>query len=387
MMYMAYRDGWYKDWVIGALSAVFLFLFSCADDTPEKDATERVVLIYLACDNSLSGEGYQKLEALSLWPGKPGCRLLVYLDTSDAVPRLIELPGKGKRNTIKSYAELNSATGDTFARVLSDVKSTYPSPSYGLVLFSHASGWLPEEALPSSGTAPIKLKSLAVDGNKEMGLIEFAQAIPDKSFGFMIFESCFMAGIETAYQLRNKTGYILASPAEILSPGFTPLYSAAVSQLFEGPAGLQSFAQRAFDYWDTRSADYRSMTLSLVRTDSLESLAAFIRQQAHTQNPVDVNQLQHFDRYTSYHLFFDFEDYYARLIPDQTKKQQLAQLLSQVVIWKAATPSFMSRYNGFDIDRHSGITTYILQQQFAGLNDWYKQLDWYKDVYAGGIAP
>lgn len=90
------------------------------------------------------------------------------------------------------------------------------SPSYGFIVFSHASGWLPQGTL----TSPL---SIIMDKKQEMELSDFAQAIPDKTFNYIIFEAYFMSRIEVAYELKKKSDYILASLAEILSPGL-PIY-------------------------------------------------------------------------------------------------------------------------------------------------------------------
>lgn len=51
--------------------------------------------------------------------------------------------------------------------------------------------------------------------------------------------------------------------------------------------------------------------------------------------------------------------------------------VNTVVVWKAATPTFMDGYNGFVVDRHSGLTTYIEQAEFSKLNTAYRQTAWY----------
>ena len=47
-----------------------------------------------------------------------------------------------------------------------------------------------------------------------MEITDFAMALPDHLFEFIIFEACNMAGIEVAYELRNKAAYIMASSAQ-----------------------------------------------------------------------------------------------------------------------------------------------------------------------------
>src|SRR5690606_30603257 len=131
--------------------------------------------------------------------------------------------GENKIREVKTYPEQNSATAETFQTVLNDVEALTPADSYGLILFSHATGWLPtgallrpEAALLQMGLVPIRTYTIAMDGTTELGLKEFANAIPDRFFNFIAFEACFMAGVEVLYELKDKTDYILSSSAEIL---------------------------------------------------------------------------------------------------------------------------------------------------------------------------
>ncbi|GAB6119698.1 clostripain-related cysteine peptidase [Dysgonomonas termitidis] len=346
-------------------------------------ATQHVLLVYLGGDNNLSGESYAKLEALKKgWDARPGGRLLVYHDAADAAPQLLELCRCDKGNpytkVIRRYEEDNSAGGEVFASVISEVKKQYPSPGYGLLVFSHASGWLPEGALsdPKSGA-----KTVLSDGSDQMALADFASAIPVGAFDYIVFEACFMAGIEVAYQLKDKTAYILASSAEIVSPGFTDVYPQAVNDLFEGEPGLRAFAGKAYGYSDGRVGDLRSATLSVIKTSELDALAGFIRENATPGAAVDISGIQHFDRYPSYRLFFDFGDYYGGLLADDQQRQELHRLVGNAVVWKASTAEFMPGYNGFVIAHHSGLTTYIPQDRFPLLNRAYETLAWSR---AGG---
>ncbi|MFC4675444.1 clostripain-related cysteine peptidase, partial [Dysgonomonas termitidis] len=366
-----------------ALLLCTVFFCRCTGDGEEPEATQHVLLVYLGGDNNLSGESYAKLEALGRgWDARQGGRLLVFHDAADAAPQLLELCRCDKGNpytkVIRQYGEDNSADAEVFASVLSEVKQLYPSPGYGLLVFSHATGWLPGGALsdPKSGT-----KSVLSDGSDQMALADFASAIPDGAFDYIVFEACFMAGIEVAYQLKDKTAYILASGAEIVSPGFTDVYPQAVNDLFEGEPGLRAFAGKAFGYFDGQSGFMRSATLSVIKTSELDALAGFIRENATPGAAVDISGIQHFDRYPSYRLFFDFGDYYGGLLADDQQRQELHRLVGKAVVWKASTADFMPGYNGFVIAHHSGLTTYIPQDRFPLLNRAYETLAWSR---AGG---
>ena len=44
---------------------------------------------------------------------------------------------------------------------------------------------------------------------------------------------------------------------------------------------------------------------------------------------------------------------------------------------------FYDRYNGFEINKHSGITCYIVDEECPKLNNVYIKLDWYQATQPG----
>ncbi|PXV60104.1 cysteine peptidase C11 family protein [Dysgonomonas alginatilytica] len=364
----------------GAILLLFL-LFSCINDEEcISIAPRHILIVYMGGDNNLSGETDQKIEAIrSGWKASDGDKLLIYQDGAGTAPTLTEIVNRKGQNTLnilKTYSEENSADPQVFARVIAEVQALYPLSSngrtYGLLLFSHASGWLPKGALtqPRSTT-----RSIIIDGSDEMNLIDFANAIPDNTFEYIVFEACFMAGIEVAYELKDKTNYILASSAEIVSPGFTESYPQTINNLFEDTPNLTQFAKGSFDYFNNNTGWQHSATFSVIKTSELDNLAAFVKSNCDFDKEITINDIQHFDRY-SYRLFFDFEDYYSRLLENDTQKAELSALVEKAVIWKAATTAFMIGYNGFEINKYSGLTSYIPQERFPFLNGEYNKLKW-----------
>lgn len=343
-----------------------------------EDSYSRTLLVYLAGDNNLSYETDEKIESMVKgWSGEGG-NLIIYQDKSNTVPQLLEVyrdNGVNYTQVIQTYEEENSADPTVLARIVGEVVRLYPADSYGLIFFSHASGWLPSATL----TAP---RSMGMDGDTEMELLDFAEALPGHVFDFIILETCFSAGIELAYELRDKTDYILGSSAEIVSPGFREIYARYMDYLFKQEADLTGFARKAFEWVSAQSGVFQSGTLSLIRTASLPVLADWLS--VHIQDldiSEQVDDIQHFDRY-SYRLFFDMEDYYSRLVKE-SDRETLSGLIGDCIVYKAATPYFMysSSYQGFVIDQHSGFTTYILQDEFPYLNEQYQEMSWYKAVY------
>lgn len=361
---------------IGIIILIGMLSFSCVNDE-DVLPTDRVVLVYMGGDNDLSDDANSKIEALrNGWDKNNRGKLLIYSDPSDDLPQLIEICICDKGNSIKkiihTYEEENSASAEVLSRVIKEVKEQYPAPSYGLILFSHASGWLPSGTLKNP-------KSVLVDGKNEMSLADFAKAIPDKSFDFIIFEACFMAGIEVVYELKGKADYILASSAEIVAPGFEEIYKESLSCLYRQEADLKGFTQSAFDYFDSQSGFLRSATFSIIKTTALENLGDYIKDNCEPDKAIDIGAIQYFNRNSS-KLFFDFEDYYTSILKSPEQRSGLLKAIAECISYKAATATFMEGYDSFQINKHSGLTTYIGQETFPYLNDEYQKLGWYRKI-------
>ena len=56
----------------------------------------------------------------------------------------------------------NSASPQVLKRVINDVTRLYPAKSYGLIVFSHGSGWLPSHTLVNGS------RSIIIDNDNEM---------------------------------------------------------------------------------------------------------------------------------------------------------------------------------------------------------------------------
>ena len=385
------------------LLAILFTITSCVKEPHQPTPVlSHTLLVYVGTDNNLSGYEQEKLQAIrDGWSGKSTDKVIVYIDKGrGADARLIEisnlLPTDAPRE-IAAYGEENSASAEVFSRVVRDVKSMYPADSYGLLVFSHASGWLPSGALTNPGKVSpettsesfvVELEivpdSIIIDGTDEMEICDFASSIPDGMFDYIVFEGCFMAGIEVAYELRHKTPVIFASSAEIVHPGFAPVYPTSTTNLLN--SDIQGFAEQVFDNIQSYSESdpQRSATYSVIHTSGLEALAVFIRDNCDFTQTVNISDIQHFDRLNGYRLFFDFEDYYGKLLQTNEQREELFRLLSVCVVWKASTTAFLTQlsgYNGFKINKHSGMTTYIPQDRFPGLNSRYSELLWSESVF------
>ena len=364
--------------IISISLIVPLLLSSCwkeeGDNIPVLPS--RTILFYMAGDNSLGDETQEKIDALAdAWNISGDNHLLVYQDRGgEYMPRLLEIKsgadGKGTTAVLEEYKEEDSASTGVFSRVLNDMIRFYPGSDYGLVMFSHSSGWLP------AGTFA-QPRSVVTDGDSEFSLIDFARVIPNGQFRFIVFESCLMAGVEVAYELKDKVSYILASSAEILSPGFMPLYGKMLERLYQVTPDLTGFARDYYDYCNLLSGDSRSATVSVIHTAGLaplKSLLARAESSVEHWEWVEREGIQHFDRRAKDYLFYDLEGY-IKTIGTQEEVNELAGILEGSIVYQAATEEFMMGDTyGFPIRQHCGLTIYIPVTKFKELNSQRKRL-------------
>jgi hypothetical protein len=117
----------------------------------------------LGVDNSFHAEARQKIETLKAnWGKAMDGNLLVYADAGEK-PVLVHIYHTDLRgnvaDTVETYPPENSASPETLTRVLNRVKQYRLAQSYGLLVLSHATDWLPAAM---SDPKPV-LKSVILD--------------------------------------------------------------------------------------------------------------------------------------------------------------------------------------------------------------------------------
>ena len=313
-------------------------------------------------------------------------------------------------DTIQIYGAENSADAEVLSRVINKVVQDYPADSYGMIFFSHGSGWLPEGTLSRPYSLVIDDNNGGGKTNREMEYYDFAAAIPDKQFDFIILEACLMADVMSMYELRNKTEYVLASSAEIVAPGFggassdgritTEIYKKEIMRLYDTKNDTKEtvlgFINSYYDHIAARPENdvYCSTTLSLIKMDEMVNLAtitkAVLNGKSLDETTLLVDSIQHFDRpnsdqvvggFSRNNKYFDLAHTIEKLVSTSEYNIFNSQM-EKTVVWKASTKRFFAGgSDSFYINHHSGLTTYIEQDAFPYLNSVYKNSSWYKAVY------
>ncbi len=356
---------------------IALLMMACEGEDSPVSSSKETVIVYMAADNDLSNEAIHNINEMEQALADGNKNLIVYMDLDDGEPRVMKISydesEKITSSTVLNYPDQNSASPTVFRAVIDDIVGLYPSENYGLILWSHGTGWLPS-------TATLTTKSFGNDKGSEMDIRDLAQALPSGTFEYILFDACLMGSIEVAYQLRTKAKYILASPTEILSSGFP--YKEIVSPLFDLNSNtldkLKKVAEEYMDYYRAQSGKYQSASISLIQTDALEPLARNTRSLLlkHELSPWDYRHdaIQRLDVWKQV-VTYDFQDFLSKNYPDMDV-EAVQKKLENAVLYKAHTDEFIGAYS---IQNFCGLSCYVPQAGRETLNAYYQTLSWCKD--------
>jgi hypothetical protein len=340
----------------------------------------RTVIVYMIADNNLDNSALKDINEMEAgWQDDLNGNLLVYVDratgATPAHPVVYKIVPDTTDNIVspivKVYQERNSADADNMHQVLSDIISDFQAQSYGLILWSHGTAWLPEGATMNSES----LRAFGKDSDREMNIFDLKKAFP-YHFDFIIFDACYMGSVEVVYELRNCTDFILSSATEILSGGYP--YRETVRLLFDKLPDYSKIAETFFQFYASQSDMMQSVSVSVTRTDQLPCLATAVRQimedaaQIQTINYTSLQQLTTSENNT----LFDLEQFVLQLSIDTYFLHEFKKILPDAIIYKACTKTISDNLH---INTFSGLSIFIPTTNNTQYHEFYKKLDWYKD--------
>ena len=365
--------------------AMALTLFSCKKaETEEIVVVKRpkTVLLYMVANNNLSYDAENSISRLQngYIPAEEG-NLLVYKHCAGMDPVLLHIK-KGEEGTVVAdtayrFPPRVSATKSALTQALNVTQALFPADSYGLILWSHGTGWIPPLASSSSaaqevsGSAP--QRTFGLDGKVELEIRDLAQAIPYK-LSFMLMDACFMGGIETAYEVKDSVDYYRGSPAEILTESFP--YHKIMQHIFKSTPDYAAVCKEYYDYYNAKSGAERSATVALMDCSKLAEVAEVAKrvfdQYGERIASLDLSLLQPYFRGSSSKYFYDLKDL-IDAIADASLSAEFAAALERAVPYKATTPYFIE----LPIRSFCGVSTYVPGNPAdTKLADYYKQYKW-----------
>lgn len=365
-----------------ALSLIFSVLFSFTSCKSEGDEpqpviqpVERSILVYIVADNTLSGfdtDDINEMRRAAAENDFNGNRLIIYHAPRSQSPALKEITKDGVI-TLKVYdTDESSVSENRMNVVINDFKKYAPASNYGLVLWSHASAWTSNQ----KPTGDISPQSYGDDKGEHMDIDILANVLNGKGFEFVYFDCCHMASIEVAYELRNSTPYIIGSATEIPAQGMP--YDKTIPYLLKGD--FINAAKTTFEDYDERININRTCTMSVIKTEHLDELAAITREifQKKPTLPEDYSPFNY--RTAKPYYCYDFSHYIKALSsPQDFDRWETA--LNKCIVYKANTPML---WNIISLEGHCGLSCMILDY-ISGLGNnlswtYYYTIQWWDDV-------
>lgn len=361
------------------LLCVFLssFIVSCSkEDEPDdkKEYTkEKTIFVYTPWTGSAANlykyfvvNIKDMKKAIIEQKGLKQTNMLVLIANDPNKSHLIKITyrnGKCYDDTLKTYNDGAMNTPSKMSSLLNEVVKIAPAPIYSMMIGSHGVGWI-----YTGSTSRSMLQSIEADRarNKMLGLpitrqtryfggSDIQMNIDDLAEGirnsnmhhlqFLLFDDCYMANIETAYELRNVTDYLIGCPTEIMGHGM-PYY-----EMWKYLASIQPDYGKAVDgfynfysNYEIGNVKYHYGTISVTdcrKVDNMMQVLTAINSRYRIGRNVDSN-LQVLDGYRPA-AFFDFADYIHRLCNNNTVlKGQFDKALAELVPYERHTAMYFS---------------------------------------------
>lgn len=389
------------------LPLLLAILAGCSGDEPAPGpepapGSPRTLLVYMIANNNL-GYPYEwaqydlrdiaEMEQAAAAGALGDSRLIVfrhaYIAPGKSEMKLLEVTRSGTRELLAYSGLPSSASEETMKRVIADTKAIAPADSYGLVLWSHASGWL-NTGIDTPAAAPL---SFGYDGSASnaMSVTSLASVLGGEGFDYIYFDCCFMACAEVAYELRHAATWMVASAAELPVNG-TP-YHIALPYLMPRQADPAAAAKATYTYYSDRydpSADFNDnpdafgCTFSAIYLPAMDRLAQSVREiySAGTATGL-TSAIQQFAPQTGARLYCDLEATAAAIGGAAGQEPavctEFADALHEAVAGQWATPGIHLQ-NTFTVNTHCGLTTYLPTAASGFSRENYRLLAWYNDV-------
>lgn len=416
------------------ISLLFLVLMFCAVSSCDKKEIKpeepqgysRVVMVYMVSENSLGirndGLHFDKDDIKEMLSGSrlmaDDEKIVLYLD-DEKNPAIYTITNKTKAISFSeltpeySYSEnRNSASGEMLTEFFDYVKKNHSANSYGIVFWSHGSGWIPSNFEGDSQSFSKRRKAFGIDNGKDstsdsgnrMSIGELRDAL--RGFGtkmeFLMFDCCFMQCVELDYELKDLTKYIVGSTAEIPGPGAN--YISLVQAMFSKDNYAAEMPLAYYNAYKS-NADY-GVLISTVDCGKLEALMTATRNVFMTHKDEllsmsyeGVQDYFIYDKYrnqSAYPDFYDMNAIFKKLLPENEYKIW-KQYFDDAVPHAYATDFWVSiyMYHGdckVNHDQYGGVSMYVpLEKYTTGFyaaknqffTDGYYSSKWCKDVWKG----
>lgn len=341
-------------------------------------------------------------------------RIMVFMATSEREAVLFELKKQNGRcltDTLRRYSDRPFTSRQWLTSLFSEVMTLAPASRYGMVVGCHGLAWVPiqgqrnarkrlgsqerideednlykEERIDKEGE-PNDLMHFEVQGpvttrfiggtypETQIETTDLADAMADAGFHteYILFDACYMSSVEVAYELKDVTHYLIASPTEVLSYGFPYI---TMGKHLLGTPNYKGIVDSFISFYSSYNLPYG--TVAVTDCTQLDALAAIAQQ----INAADAEQLvpngvQIMDGYSPT-LFYDLGHLMSLKDAGTVLTAAFAEQLEKTVPYKGHTGQYFTTLKDapVDIKHYSGLNT--SQGSLNHMADRLSETAWYK---------
>ena len=379
-----------------------------------KKNNHRTVIIYMEANNNLSQWAHTNLNDLLVNASDVNMedgRLLLFLNTATS-KRLYEIePYKSNKGgyrgdtvLLEQYQFATALEKNAMREVLQDAMQAAPADEYALILWSHSTGWLPEDIeikessyIRAAGAPEMPMtKNFGMDGRKSISYLDIARAVEGLGLDMMMIDACFGTCVEALYDLRNVCDYVVASPIEILGAGYP--YADLMQHLFDQDVDIEGLGRRVcasyMDYYrqyEFHGIAYPYGAISLIDMSKIEALAQATQSVMQVCQDVRVEheQVQALEN-RDYSIYYDFYHYIRLLTQAESPDifSTFASAFDACVVYHDHTEKLYSNLNGYStraLENSHGLSSYIPRpghsSYFDRCDQAYFETNWAKYIY------
>lgn len=363
-------------------------------------------------------------------------RIMVFMATSEREAVLFELKKQNGRcltDTLRHYSDRPFTSRQWLTSLFSEVMTLAPASRYGMVVGCHGLAWVPVQGQRNARKRLGSQERIDEEDNlykeeridkEEDDLMHFevqspvttrfiggtypetqiettdlADAMADAGFHteYILFDACYMSSVEVAYELKDVTHYLIASPTEVLSYGF-PYITMGKHML--GTPNYKGIVDSFISFYSSYNLPYGTVAVTdCTQLDALAAIAQQINAAATEQinvaaaEPTNAasegklntarsgknvpNGVQIMDGYSPT-LFYDLGHLMSLKDAGTVLTAAFAEQLGKTVPYKGHTSQYFTALKDapVDIKHYSGLNT--SQGSLNHMADRLSETAWYK---------
>lgn len=388
-------------------------------DRPDVPVTPvgQTVFMFFPWSNSLLSDFRRTVEDMQTVVAQRSMkdeRIMVFMATSEREAVLFELKkqnGQCLTDTLRRYSDRPFTSRQWLTSLFSEVMTLAPASRHGMVVGCHGLAWVPvqgqrnarkklgsqeridegdnlykEEKIDKEGE-PNDLMHFEVQGpvttrfiggtypETQIETTDLADAMADAGLHteYILFDACYMSSVEVAYELKDVTHYLIASPTEVLSYGFPYI---TMGKHLLGTPNYKGIVDSFISFYSSYNLPYG--TVAVTDCTQLDALAAIAQQ----INAADAEQLvpngvQIMDGYSPT-LFYDLGHLMSLKDAGTVLTAAFAEQLEKTVPYKGHTSQYFTALKDapVDIKHYSGLNT--SQGSLNHMADRLSETAWYK---------